>query len=214
MVKHYIEPWVLLLEFWHANNSPPWTCVHTLALMRKDWPVADLARTRQLISSKEALRTERNNTLMVNTSRSICSFVLMSQHELRASSSRIAIHRLTPTMARREMTHLEPRLFSRLLDALWRHKTCDGCIIPKLTRVVQSDAPMLRILFARKYNCKISAFSVTVWIKLRMNVCINEGMYVSIYIQVFMYAYYIYLCIYLAMKVCGFYIIISLFILV
>jgi len=37
----------------------------------------------------------------------------------------------------------------------------DYCNIPNLTRVVQSNAPMLRLSFARKSNYKNSALSVT-----------------------------------------------------
>jgi len=57
------------------------------------------------------------------------------------ATSRMALHRLTRAMSGRELPHLVQRLFSSLLDALRRHITRDVCIIPKLTRVVQSDAP-------------------------------------------------------------------------
>ena len=44
---------------------------------------------------------------------------------------------------------------------LLRHVNRDGCILPKLTTFGQSDEQMLRLLYGRKSNCKISALSVT-----------------------------------------------------
>jgi len=116
MVKHCLEPLVLVLELWHANNAPPWTCVLTLALTRKDWPVAVLARTRQLISTKKHLELKEITPLWWTLLEPYVPLFKCHNTSCMPAPSRIAMHRLTHSMARRELPHLEQRLmFWRLL---------------------------------------------------------------------------------------------------